>query len=327
MKYSRGVAVKKYLPLTLLLLVFSAGAEIVYLNILHTNDIHGGIVPREATFLNPDFPPMIGGGAYIASYVEDVRRQCEETGEYCLLIDVGDIYQGTPTGNYEGGEYVVEWMNAVGYDMMTLGNHDFDDGTDNALDICRQADFPVICANFVDSSTGAIPSPIEPYLIRNYAGVDVAFIGLTTTDTYGLVTPELLGDYIFLNEIESSRQYISEVREKGAEIIIFVSHIGQPGEPEKYLERVYEAWEAEEEYTKEFCMNHVELTCLVSGIDLILSGHSHLGLAEPWVSPVNPHSGGAGIRQRHRYRTYKAGHRYGDEEPCWLRPSRGGGSI
>ncbi len=278
---------KKLLPFLLLALTFSAGADTIYLNILHTNDIHGGIVPSEATFMNPDFPPMIGGGAYISSYADDVREECRENGEYCLLIDVGDIYQGTPTGNYEGGEFVMDWMNAAGYDMMTLGNHDFDDGTSNTLELCEQADFPVICTNFVDSTTGEIPYPIIPFEIIEYDGVKIAFIGLATPDTYGLVTPALLEDYIFLNEVESTERYIEEVEEQGADIIILVSHLGQPGDPDRYLERVYEAWSAGEEYTKDFSMNHAELTCLVPGIDLILSGHTHLGFAEPWENPVN----------------------------------------
>ncbi len=271
----------------LLILAFSASGEIIYVNILHTNDIHGGIVSKAASFMNPNFPPMMGGGAYIAAYVEDVREECAETGEYCFLIDAGDIYQGTPVGNYETGKFIVEWMNAIGYDFMTFGNHDFDDGTDNALALAEQADFPVLCANLVEAWTGEVPDPVLPYVIYGVGGVDIAFIGMTTTDTYGLVTPELLGEYSFLHEVETIERYITEVEEEGADIIIMVSHLGQPGDPDKYLERVYTAWSAGEEYTKSFCMNTAELTCIVSGIDLIVSGHTHYGLMEPWVSPVN----------------------------------------
>lgn len=275
------------IPALMLLLSLSASGEVIYLNILHTNDIHGGIVPTAATFMNPDFPPMMGGGAYISAYVDDVREECGAAGEYCLLIDVGDIYQGTPTGNYDGGEFVMEWMNDLGYDMMTLGNHDFDDGIDNVLNLCRQADFPVICTNFVDSATAEIPDPVIPYVIREYQGVRIAFIGLATPDTYGLVTPELLGSYIFLNEVETTQAYVEEVLDQGADIVILVSHLGQPGDPDRYLQRVYTAWEQGEDYVKDFSMNNAELTCLVPGIDVIVSGHTHLGLAEPWVSPVS----------------------------------------
>jgi 5'-nucleotidase / UDP-sugar diphosphatase len=277
---------KRLTPLLLLAAACTAGAEIVYLNILHTNDMHGGIVSREASFMNPDFPPMIGGGAYITAYADAVREECAAAGEYCLLVDLGDIFQGTPTGNYGGGDYVVDWMNASGYDMMTLGNHDFDLGTENALDLCGQTDFPIVCANFVSTVTGEIPAPVIPYEILDIGGVDVAFIGLVTTDTYGLVTPELLGEYTFLNEVETARQYIAEVEGLGADVIVVLAHIGQPGDPERYMQRVFEAWEAGEEYTKDFSMNVAEMTCVVPGMDLVISGHTHLGLLRPWVSPV-----------------------------------------
>mgnify|MGYP006298882047 CR=1 FL=1 len=163
-----------------LLLTAAATADVAYLHILHTNDIHGGIVPSRATFINPDFPPMMGGGAYIASYVDEVRAYCDSTGEEMLLIDAGDIYQGTPIGNHETGTYVVEWMNAVGYDMMTLGNHDFDDGAENALRLCRMAEFPVVCCNFVEEGTGEIPEPVLPYVMYDLEGVQIAFIGIDT---------------------------------------------------------------------------------------------------------------------------------------------------
>ncbi|OPL19999.1 MAG: hypothetical protein AVO35_00645 [Candidatus Aegiribacteria sp. MLS_C] len=277
---------KRFLLVLTLVPALVASGGTLYLNILHTNDIHGGIVPTEATFMNPDFPPMMGGGAYIASYVEDVREECRENGEYCVLIDAGDIYQGTPTGNYGTGRFVMEWMNVMGYDMMTVGNHDLDDGADNLLALCEQADFPVICTNFVNSSTGEIPHPIVPYVMMEFDGVEVAFIGLATPDTYGLVTPELLEGFVFLNELETTERYVREVRENGADVVILVSHLGQPGDPERYLERVFDAWEQGKEYAKDFAMNNAELTCMVHGIDLVVSGHIHLGLLEPWINPV-----------------------------------------
>jgi 2',3'-cyclic-nucleotide 2'-phosphodiesterase (5'-nucleotidase family) len=275
--------------LTLLLVlcaVTTATAETVYLNILHTNDIHGGIVPRKATFMNPDFPPWIGGGAWIYAYAESVRSRCREDGEHCLLIDVGDIYQGTPTGNYDTGTLVMEWMNLAGYDMMTLGNHDFDDGASNALRLSEMAEFPVICTNFVDISSGEIPSPVVPYVILDFDGVKVAFVGLATPDTYGLVDPEMLEGYIFSDEGEAAARWTAAADSAGADVIVLVSHLGQPPDPERYLERVFEAWEAGEEYTKDFSLNNAELSTILPGIDVIVSGHTHIGFAEPWVNPV-----------------------------------------
>ena len=282
----RGVAVTGALAA---LLVFSAvvlHADVFYLTILHTNDIHGGILPRKATFLNPDFPPMIGGGAHLAEYVAGVREECEQSGEYCLLFDAGDIYQGTPVGNYSTGAYVVEWMNEVGYDLMTLGNHDFDDGADNAISLAAMAEFPVVACNFVETATGEIPEPVRPYVLYEIEGVTIAVIGLATSDTYGLVDASMLEGYLFLDEAETVERYIEEVREQGAEIVMLLSHLGQPSDPDTYLGRVFEAWEQGEEYTKSFAMNNAELSTVVPGIDLIFSGHIHWGLRRPWVNPI-----------------------------------------
>ena len=271
----------------LLLLAGSVPAEVAYLHILHTNDIHGGILPSSASFINPDFPPMMGGGAYIASYVEQVRAHCDSVGEQCLLIDAGDIYQGTPIGNYDTGTYVMEWMNAVGYDMMTLGNHDFDDGADNALRLSSMAEFPVVCCNLVDENTGAIPEPLKPYLMYDLDGVKIAFIGVATPDTYGLVDKSMMEGFIFRNSLEAVQEYMTLARVDGADAIILVSHLGHPYDPDRYLQRVYDAWDRGEEYTKEFSYNSAELTAMVPGIDVIVSGHIHVGYRQPWVSPDN----------------------------------------
>ncbi len=273
------------IALILCLLATFAQGEIVYLNILHTNDVHGGIAPREASFMNPDFPPGIGGGAWIATYVNQVREECLESGEYCLLIDAGDVWQGTPVGNYNSGEFMMEWMNSMGYDMMTLGNHDFDHGAENAIEKSELADFPVICTNFT-TLDGEIPSPVVPYIFMDMDGISVAFIGVTTSDTYGLVDPELLEGYLISSELEAVEKALEEVYSQGAEIVILLSHLGQPPDPERYTARVYDAWENGEEYTKDFAYNSAELTCIVPGIDLIVSGHTHVGLRQPWVNPL-----------------------------------------
>ncbi len=273
------------ITLILFLLVTFAQAEIVYLNILHTNDIHGGIAPREASFMNPDFPPGIGGGAWIATYVNQVRDHCEQSGEYVLLIDAGDAWQGTPVGNYNSGEFIMQWMNSIGYDMMTLGNHDFDHGAENAIQKSAMADFPVICTNFT-TLDGEIPEPILPYIFMEIGEVNVAFIGVTTSDTYGLVDPELLEGYLITPEKEAVEIALEEVYSQGAEVVILLSHLGQPPDPERYTARVYEAWDNGEEYTKDFAYNSAELTCMVEGIDLIVSGHTHVGLRQPWVNPL-----------------------------------------
>lgn len=275
----------KTLTLPVLLFAAMSQAGTVYLNILHTNDIHGGIVDSDATFMNPDFPPGIGGGAWIAGFVEEVRRKAAEAGEYLVVVDAGDIWQGTPVGNHDSGVFVLEWMNALGYDMMTLGNHDFDRGAHIALRNAVLADFPVICANF-ETADGDVPEGIIPYILMDFGGVRTAFIGIATPDTRTLVDESGLEGFVFTDEVQAVERYIREVSDEGARTIVLVSHLGQPPDPEIYVERVFAAWAAGDEYTKSFSLNNAELTCLVPGISAVISGHTHVGLLEPWVNPV-----------------------------------------
>ncbi|NLP05783.1 bifunctional metallophosphatase/5'-nucleotidase [Candidatus Fermentibacteria bacterium] len=276
-------------------------ARVFTLDILHTNDVHGGIVSRDATFLNPDFPPEIGGAAWLASYVDSVRREAAGTGGYVLLLDAGDIYQGTPVGGYDLGASVVRWMNFVGYDAMTLGNHDFDDGAANALAIAAAADFPVLSCNFVEEATGLPPCGIEPMTFFEFEGVKIALIGLSTSDTWGLVDPALLEGYSFLDEEESVGAAMEEARRSGADIVFVLSHLGQPSDPGRYVESVRQAWISGEEFDKEFALNNAELSSLLPGIALIVSGHIHYGLARPWVNPftgtivVQGYANGTGV--------------------------------
>lgn len=270
----------------LLLLHAVALSGTVYLNILHTNDIHGGIAAGQAAFMNPDFPPGIGGGAWIASYVESVRRHCEQEGEFVLLIDAGDFWQGTPVGNHNSGEFVIQWMNAMEYDMATIGNHEFDHGALTMIDVISGADFPIICTN-VFTGEGHIPHPMEPWITMDIGGVSAGFIGVTTPDTYGLVDPELLDGFTIGPELQAVEEAVSELREQGVQLIVLLSHLGHPPDSEVYTARVFSAWERGEEFTKDFALNTAELTCLVEGIDLVVSGHTHVGFREPWVNPMN----------------------------------------
>ncbi|MFA5729260.1 MAG: metallophosphoesterase, partial [Candidatus Neomarinimicrobiota bacterium] len=120
---------------------------------IFTNDIHGGIDRSEASFINPDFPPMLGGGAVAGRYIYQKRQEAEKNGWGFLLIDAGDFYQGTPMGTLSEGEAVIEYMNAVGYDVLTVGNHDFDNGWKNLKKLSEMANFPFLASNLYRQST------------------------------------------------------------------------------------------------------------------------------------------------------------------------------
>ena len=128
------------------LAAFPAAAEIVKLTVVHTNDIHGGINPSDATFMNREFPPRLGGAASMVTMLRRIREEVEASGGHFLMVDAGDTFQGTPVGTLTKGRAVIDFMNQAGYDALALGNHDFDEGKENCQELVKRAAFPVSCA-------------------------------------------------------------------------------------------------------------------------------------------------------------------------------------
>ena len=157
--------------------------------VMHTNDVHGGINPQKATFMSREFPPSLGGGASQATIIQAEREKAKENGWGFLLIDDGDIFQGTPVGTKTKGRAVIDYMNRVGYDLLTVGNHDFDKGVDNLRELAEMANFPFLGANVVNAETGEILSFLKPYLIKEVGGIKLGIIGLCTTETQQMSFP------------------------------------------------------------------------------------------------------------------------------------------
>jgi len=133
--------------LGILLLALSAPAQdtplkLHRLTVFFTNDVHGGIIETKAEFLNPEFPPILGGGASAANIIRKVRQQAQQEGFSVLVLDAGDIFQGTLVGTLSKGKAVVEFMNKIGYDACVPGNHDFDLGKENLIELIRMSNFP-----------------------------------------------------------------------------------------------------------------------------------------------------------------------------------------
>ncbi|MCK4510608.1 metallophosphoesterase, partial [bacterium] len=152
----------------------SGEEELIRLSVIFTNDIHGGIDRSGATFMNREFPPPLGGAASAATYISSVREHAEAEGDYVLLMDQGDIFQGTPVGNFRKGESVVEYFNTMSFDLWTVGNHDFDEGFENLWDLIEMSEMPVLSANLVWAESRELVEHVVPYIIKEYGGVKVA---------------------------------------------------------------------------------------------------------------------------------------------------------
>ncbi len=269
----------------------------VTLHLMWTNDVHGHIAPEMARFMNPAFPPPLGGGASMMTYVEEVRERAAAAGEYVMLLDAGDTFQGTPVGTKTKGEAVVEFFNTIGYDAIVPGNHDFDMGRDNCEKLARSTDAPWICANIVEESTGEVVDWCEPTIEFDVGGLRLGLIGICTPATEHMAFPDNIRGLSFEPMAPTIEHWRDELRADGVDIVGLLIHEGLPYDPDAGWARIVGSQaEAEDTqgdagggygYVQSGVMNLMELVNAVSGIDFAVGGHTHRGYPEPWIDPVN----------------------------------------
>lgn len=216
--------------------------------VLYENDVHCAI----------DGYPML----------VSLRNEHLSNTNYVSTVSCGDFASGGLVGAISNGEQIVEIMNYVGYDVVTLGNHELDYGIPQMLELTEALDAPVVCANLKNVQTNVYPYPA--YHIVRYGDVDVAYIGFTTT-TSGTVTS--LGDeqgsplYSFMRDefYDTAQYFIDEARSNGADYVIALAHLGDSertgGHP-----------------------SSIGLICNTTGIDAVIDGHDHHIIEEQFVS-------------------------------------------
>ena len=276
---------KKYILLTVALLIFALSAEDVRLDILFSNDVHGGIDRTEATFMNPEFPPKLGGGASHTTLIKHVRSLAsDERGS--LLLDAGDFYQGHPVGTVTNGKAIIKYYNEIGYDALTIGNHEYDILEADLVETLSAANFPIISCNIVNKETGELVDYVQPYIIVEKMGIRIAIIGLTTIDTKLMSFPENIKNIDILDEIESLNKYIPIVKEQEkADIVIILGHMGLPYKPQESYDKRYKN-DVAKKATQYYGWDSQQIIHSVPGIDLLVGGHMHKGFKEPWIDPV-----------------------------------------
>lgn len=271
--------------LLLFSLVCILQAREISLDIIFTNDLHGGIDRSEATFMNPEFPPQLGGGASAAGYIKKIRAKEDNVNSALLLADQGDFFQGRPVGSITNGTAIIKYMNAIGYDYSTIGNHEYDIPESELIKTLKLAKFPILSSNLVKKGTNTPVDYVRPYIIIEKAGIKIGIIGLTTTDTKKMSFPENVKNVDFLDEKATLEHYIPIVKAEGADLIFIAGHLGLPYEPETDYQTRYES---EKTPTARYWgYDSQELAHEVKGIDLILGGHMHKGFAKPWIDPLN----------------------------------------
>jgi 2',3'-cyclic-nucleotide 2'-phosphodiesterase (5'-nucleotidase family) len=274
--------------LILIILLFGitfVWAEDLLLDVLFSNDIHGGIDRYEATFMNPDFPPMLGGGGSAATYINNVRELSDGNLRDNLLVDAGDFFQGHPVGTITQGRAVIKYFNMIGYDLSVVGNHEFDLGEDVLIETYKLAEFPILSCNIIRKGTNELVEYVQPYIILEKMGVKIGIIGVTTTDTDKMSFPDNIKNVEFLPAKESLEKYVKIVRDEGVDLLFVVGHMGLPYYPEPvYRSRYIDKPETTVE--RNWGYDAQELAHEVEGIDVFFGGHIHKGFPEPWEDPL-----------------------------------------
>ena len=234
-------------------LAAEAGRAPVTVTILHTNDMHSRIDPFPA-----EAPKWAneGGMARRAALIAQVRKEQP----HVLLLDCGDIWQGTPYFNFFGGELEYKLMTGMGYDAATFGNHDFDNGLEGLQKQLPHAGFPFIIANY-DFSATPLAGRFQPHKVFERGGVRIGVFGLGI-ELSGLVADDKYGATRYLDPVATAREQVRRLREEEkCSFIICLSHLGYEYESAKIDDR--------------------KLAAQVAGIDLILGGHTHTFLEAP----------------------------------------------
>ncbi|MBQ7797243.1 MAG: 5'-nucleotidase C-terminal domain-containing protein [Lachnospiraceae bacterium] len=219
--------------------------------VLYTNDVHTHIDNEGLRYSN----------------IAAMKKEVASAGADVLLVDAGDHIQGTAYGSMDKGATIVELMNASGYDLATLGNHEFDYGMEGALNVIQWAGFPYVSANFYHEVGGiAGDSVLDAYKVFDFGDTEVAFIGITTPESFTKSTPayfqDASGNYIYGiaggadgTALYSSVQKAIDAASNEADVVIALGHLGD--------DPASRPWTSE------------ELIANTTGLDAFIDGHSH----------------------------------------------------
>ncbi len=231
------------------------------ITILHTNDVHSHVEPFSKD--HSEFPNK-GGFERRATLISKIRRQNPNT----LLFDAGDIFQGTPYFNFYGGEIEFKLMSMLGYDAITLGNHDFDNGMDGLDKQLPNAKFDIISSNY-DFKNTILESKVSDYKIYNKSGIKIGVFGLGI-ELEGLVSKDLYKETKYLDPIDIANDTAKKLKEsENCDIVICLSHLGY--KYEKFPNKV----------------SDLNLAKSTKNIDLIIGGHTHTFMNKPVVVKNN----------------------------------------
>ena len=231
--------------------LITASVADTVITILHTNDTHSQIDPLPANDRNAGK----GGVARRATLVKRVRKENPNT----LLVDAGDVLQGTPYFNFYKGEVEYKAMSAIGYDVGTLGNHEFDNGVEALAAALKFANFDIVSANY-DVKGTVLEQRVKRYVVRTVGGIRIGLFGLGISPV-SLITPDNFKGVTYVDPVVAAREVVKKLRyEERCALVVCMSHLG---------------------YFEDGKRGDGLVVSQVDGIDFIASGHTHTFMQEP----------------------------------------------
>lgn len=229
-----------------------------HITILHTNDVHSHIEPFAAD--HPRYANL-GGAAKRAAYINAVRLENPNV----LLLDAGDMFQGTPYFNYFGGELEFKLMNMMQYNAATIGNHEFDNGIDDLYKQILNAKFELLSANY-DFTNTILNTHVKPYKVFIVDGVKIGVFGLGIK-LEGIVNKKMFKETVYIDPIEIAQDMSRILKEQEkCDLIICLSHLGY------YYKATPDV------------VSDLIIAEKTANIDLIIGGHTHTFLPKPTVA-------------------------------------------
>jgi 5'-nucleotidase len=225
------------------------------ITVLHTNDTHSQIDPileNDKTYAGK------GGVARRATLVKRVRKENPNT----LMIDAGDVCQGTPYFNFYKGEVEYKAMSLIGYDAGTIGNHEFDNGVQSLAKAYQFANFDIVSTNY-DVRGSALESKVKTHLVKDLGGIRIGLFGLGIRPE-GLITPENFAPLKYMDPVRMTRGAVKLLREQErCQLVLGMSHLGYYPNPQRDE------------------VGDTQVAAQVDGIDFIASGHTHTFMQNP----------------------------------------------
>lgn len=230
--------------------------------IMHTNDTHSQIEPIAAGKRDGNH----AGYARRMGLIEQERAKHPDL----ILVDAGDFCQGTPYFNFYRGRIEVDALNRMGYDAITLGNHEFDNGVDTLAKVLQKATFAVVSTNY-DVQGTPLENIVKPYVILRRAGVRVGIIGVGV-NPQGLIAEKNFAPVRYIEPIPIVQKYVTQLKEQHkCDVILCLSHLGTGSENDD-------------------CISDIQLAKSTRDIDVIIGAHTHKIVTNKYVQDLDGNS-------------------------------------